>query len=327
MGKKYNEFTEEEKEKMLNLHNDGVLNRELADIFNTSTTMISRLLCSMDIVSRHPMLSNERKLKIKECYEENKNMAKVAKIMKCSESTVSHILKEFGITQLSMSEVKRQYLIDENYFNIINTQNKAYSLGFIFADGSVNKNGSGFAISIQERDKELLDKLNHEFGGDRKLSFIEYNKKNHNWQNQYCLAITNQKMNQDLIKHGAVPNKSLSLEFPNDISNDLIRHFVRGYFDGDGSLAKNEDRCTIISTENFCKSLSDIIANELNIHCSIMLCHGNKDKPTRTIQIAGKKQVKKFLDWLYFDAELYLGRKHSLYLSKYYQNTNNSLSA
>lgn len=60
------------------------------------------------------------------------------------------------------------------------------------------------------------------------MSFIEYNKKNHNWQNQYCLAITNQKMNQDLIKHGAVPNKSLSLEFPNDISNDLIRHFVRG---------------------------------------------------------------------------------------------------
>lgn len=327
MGKKYNEFTEEEKKKMLNLHNDGLLNREIADIFNTSTTMISRILRSMNIASRHPMLSNERKLKIKECYEEYRNMAKVARIMKCSESTVSSVLKEYNVKQLSMAEVKRRYVIDENYFDAIDTQNKAYSLGFIFADGSINKNGNGFAISIQERDKELLDKLNHEFGGNRKLSFIEYNKKNKNWQNQYCLAISNQKMNQDLVKHGAVPNKSLSLEFPDSISDDLIRHFVRGYFDGDGSLAKNEDRCTIISTESFCKSLANIVTNELDIHCSIMLCHGNKDKPTRTFQIAGKNQVKKFLDWLYLDAKLYLCRKHSLYLSKYYQNTDNSLSA
>lgn len=288
MGKKYNEFTDEEKSRMLNLHNDGLLNRELADIFNTSTTMISRLLRSMNITSRHPILSDERKEKIVECYKEVKNMTKVARIMRCSASTVSSVLEEYHIQKLSMPEVKRKYNIDENYFDIIDTQNKAYSLGFIFADGSVAKNGSGVAISIQENDKDLLDKLNHEFGGDRKLSFIEYNKKNPNWQNQYCLSVVNHKINQDLVKHGAIPNKSLSLEFPVDIPGDLIRHFIRGYYDGDGSLAKNEDRCTIISTENFCRTLSDIVSNELNVHCSIMLCHGNSDKPTRTFQIAGR---------------------------------------
>lgn len=312
---------------MATLHNNGLLNKDLAKRFNTSTTMISRLLRSIGVPSRHPMLTNERKLMIKECYEKEKNKSKVSKIMKCDLSTVTSILDEYDVQQLSMSEVRRKYNIDENYFEIIDTQNKAYSLGLIFADGTVAKNGNGFAIALQERDKALLDRLNHEFGGDRKLTFIEYSEKNPNWQNAYYLSISNHKMNQDLIKHGAIPNKSLSLEFPNTIPNDLIRHFVRGYFDGDGSLAKNEDRCTIISTENFCKALANIVSDKLNVHCSIMLCHGNADKPTRTFQIAGKNQVKKFLDWLYFDADIYLGRKHSLYLSKYYQNIGNSLSA
>ena len=327
MGKKFVEFTEEEKEKMVRLHNDGLLNKELAKIFNTSMSMISHLLRSMNVESRHPMLTEERKFKIKECYEQFQNISKVAKLMKCNNITVSSILQEYGIKALSMSEVKRKYKIDENYFDAIDTQNKAYSLGFIFADGTVSKNGSGVAIAIQERDKELLDKLNKEFGGDRKLSFINYNEKNPNWQNQYCLYIANHKINQDLIKHGAIPNKSLSLDFPKDIPDCLIRHFVRGYFDGDGNIAKKEHRCTLISTEKFCKKLSNIVSDELGIHCSIMLCHGNKDKPTRVFQVAGKNQVKKFLDWLYFDAELYLDRKHSLYLEKYYQNANNSLTA
>lgn len=327
MGKKFDEFTTTEKEEMLRMHNDGLLNKELAEVFNTSTSMISRLLQSLGCPSRHPMLTEERKLKIKECYEEVQNLSKVAEIMKCSERTIPSILREYGVKQLSIPEVKRKYNIDDNYFNTIDTKNKAYSLGLILADGSVNKNEKGFAISLQERDKELLDKLNHEFGGDRKLTLIEYSKKNLNWQNQYCLSIANRKMSQDLIKHGAIPNKSLTLEFPTDVPTSLIRYFILGYYDGDGSLAKNEDRCTLISTESFCKTLAKIISDELNIHCSIMLCHGNAEKPTRVLQIAGKNQVKTFLDWLYFDAEIYLERKHSLYLSKYYQEANNSLSA
>lgn len=59
-----------------------------------------------------------------------------------------------------------------------------------------------------------------------------------------------------------------------------------------------------------------------------MYCHNNYDVSTRTLQIAGKHQVKRFLDWLYEDAELYLDRKYRLYLSKYYHELlNNSLLA
>lgn len=95
-------------------------------------------------------------------------------------------------------------------------------------------------------------------------------------------------MHDDLIKHGCIPNKSLKLKFPTTVPDKLIRHFVRGYFDGDGSIAKNEDRCTLISTQEFCDELKKIVKELLSVNSSIMYCHNKKDKPTRTFQIAGK---------------------------------------
>ena len=148
MGKKLIEFTEEEKLKMLELHNDGLLNKDLAQIFDTSTTMISRLLRSIGVESRHPMLTEERKIKIKECYKQYHNINKVCEIMKCHSKTVSDILKEYDVEKIPMFIVKRKYNIDDNYFETIDTPNKAYALGMIFADGTISKNGNYITISL-----------------------------------------------------------------------------------------------------------------------------------------------------------------------------------
>ena len=209
--------------------------------------------------------------------------------MHSSESTVIQVLEEYNIQRPSIGELRRKYDIVEDYFENIDTPNKAYILGLFYADGTVSKDGRQIAISLQERDKSILDALNHEFAGDRKLVFIPYNDKNPNWQNQYCLSISNKKFNADLRSHGVVPNKSLVLEFPKNIPDKLISHFVRGYFDGDGNLSKSEDRCTLISTNSFCIELSKIIKDKLDVNSSILLCHGKQDKPTRTFQIAGRR--------------------------------------
>lgn len=52
----------------------------------------------------------------------------------------------------------------------------------------------------------------------------------------YCVHLTSDNMFVDLCKHGCVPNKSLILTFPRTIPDNLIHHFIRGYFDGDGSV-------------------------------------------------------------------------------------------
>ena len=97
-------------------------------------------------------------------------------------------------------------------------------------------------------------------------------------------------------------------------------HFIRGYFDGDGSVhfAKNRNCIvTITSTESFCSSIKDIIKEELNIHGCITdaSCHNGI---TKVLSISGKNQVKTFLDFLYKDSDIFLERKRKLYQSKYY---------
>lgn len=327
MLRRKDSFTQNDIDKIIKLHNDGMLNREIAELFESSTTMISRILQESDVPSRHPILTDERKNEIKEYYLSCYNKKETCKVMHCGNETLNEIIKEYNLYEKSLSEIRRKYDVNDEYFDVIDTQNKAYALGLYYSDGTVHKTKNYVTISLQECDVDILYKLNNEFGGNRKLTFIKLNEKNTNWSNQYMFTVSSDKIHNDLIKHGCVPNKSLILKFPNTIPHNLIRHFVRGYFDGDGSLSKKEDRCSLISTEDFCIELSKIVKDELNINSSIFLCH-NKNTSTRTFQIAGKRQVKIFLDWLYTDSELYLDRKYQLYLSKYYPELlNNSLTA
>lgn len=123
---------------------------------------------------------------------------------------------------------------------------------------------------------------------------------------------------RSLTNLGVVKNKSLVLEFP-DISPNLYSHFLRGYFDGDGSLyryAKNENNkritLTFTSTEQFCVKIKEIVEKELGIYCGIYdaSCHNGI---TKVASLSGTSAMK-LMDWMYKDADLYLDRKYKRYL-------------
>jgi hypothetical protein len=124
-----------------------------------------------------------------------------------------------------------------------------------------------------------------------------------------------------LISHGCVPNKSLILEFPTTVPNELIRHFMRGYSDGDGCIYKNhfKNKKTIntiwkfVSTKQFCQQTAKTLKEELGISCSQSLSRPKTNQITTTLSVGGNLQVRKVLDWLYQDATIYLPRKHDKY--------------
>ena len=122
-----------------------------------------------------------------------------------------------------------------------------------------------------------------------------------------------------------ISNKSLKLTFPDWINYKLIPHFIRGFFDGDGCVCldsgkKNNNVITITSTNSFCNSLKTIIENELEITTYVKEASCNNGI-TKVLYIYGANQVKKFLDWIYKDANLYLKRKYNKYYDKYYNST------
>ena len=228
----------------------------------------------------------------------------------------------------------RKYKLNEKYFDLIDSPNKAYILGFLFADGSLNKDKQTISMSLQEDDWDILEKIRNEIDSEKQLEFLNYsNKKDfgYTYKNQYRLSMFSKYMCESLINIGMVQNKSLILEFPN-IPKEFHSHFIRGYFDGDGSFCayytkenKFQPLVTITSTEQFCIKIQNILRDNLNIPCGNIYEASCKNGITKVLSISGSIQTKKVLDWLYHDAELFLERKHEKYINAFYLN--NSLSA
>lgn len=305
-----------DKDNIISLYNNGMLQREIAEIYNTSKTSIARLLRSQGITSK-VTVSHDDEIKIVDLYRNGFAVKYIAKEFNIGEQRTSNILKKHNIVVLKSCERPSKYTLNENYFDKIDTQDKAYFLGLLYADGT--NRGNCFSISLQEKDKDILDKINVSISSNRKLGFINYSSKNPNYQNQYSLSIYNKHMCEQLSAYGMVKNKSLILKFPEWIDENLYPHFIRGYFDGDGFVSKDfkNAKSSIISTEDFCKSVQAILKEKVGINSYIYLCHNNKNTTTRTLQISGRNQIRQFLDYIYCDATLYLQRKYDIYESLY----------
>lgn len=269
---------------------------------------------------------------IKNSYLNNESSVSIGKRYNVGHKVILKRLHEMGVV-VDQRKFVRKYYVDESYFDSIDTPNKAYILGFLYADGCNCKSKGTISMSLEEHDKDILEKIRKELKSEKPLEYIDNSKKcsdGYNYKNQYRLLIFSTHMCEALEKIGMVPNKSLVLSFP-DIREDLIPHFIRGYFDGDGSVCQQyvagkhlpQYRLTITSTENFCKSISKIANDTLSLYVGVYdaACHNGV---TRVCVVSGKWVVKKFLDWIYCDAELYLQRKYDRYVNYY---TNKSLTA
>lgn len=316
-----------DKDKIVSLYNGGMLQREIADLYNTSSTSIARVLRSYGITNK-VIVSEEDEYKMIDEYQKGMTVRDIAKKFNIGAKRASDILKKHNVSILLSCERPSKYSLNEQYFDSIDSQDKAYILGFLYADGCNCRNH--ISICLQERDKDILDKMSCALGNNRPLRFIDYSNRDGNCQNQYSLTITNKYMSQQLESLGMVQNKSLILEFPKWLDKNLYSHFVRGYFDGDGYVSKNyhNAKLSIVSTKNFCESIQKILRDDVGVNTSIYLCHKNEDVVTRTLQISGRNQIRKFLDYIYNDANLFLQRKYDTYCSLYKinENINNTLA-
>lgn len=312
-------FTEEELKEMVRLHDEeGLLNREIADIFGVSKMTINRRLKDMGVKSRHPKLNEEREKWICDLYQKHQNIEDVRKIANVSGQTVSMLLDKYNIPKLSNSEVHRKYSINSSYFNDIDTSNKAYVLGLLFSDGTISPiEKHVFRLSLQENDKKILEKILIDMKSTHPLRFISYHDKNPNWSNQYFFDINDKELCQGLYSHGMYPNKSLTVEYPINIPSEFDKDFIRGLMDGDGYISKTGHHISITGTIMILSKIQEIITTNLNINSSIRSYSRNPNSVTKDLNIYGRNQAYKFLNWIYEGAEMYIDRKYNLYISEY----------
>lgn len=239
-------------------------------------------------------------------YNTYKNIGIVAEKLNCCNTNISKRLKKAGISVVrdyskTRESNKEKIKVDEYYFKSIDTEDKAYFLGLMYADGSVSKN----VFYLKLKDEDIIQKFKKCLNTEADIKTVN---------NHYILTISRQKMCEDLISHGCFINKTKSIRFPN-LREDLIRHFIRGFYDGDGSL--------ILSKEKWHNSLnftsgSIVFLEQLQEKLkSIAITNGgiSKEKKCNVWHLRyGGKQVHIILDWLYNNSNFYLKRKYNKYL-------------
>lgn len=226
----------------------------------------------------------------------------------CSYSTIRNLLNKHSIQSRGN---KQGYPRSEYYFNKIDTAEKAYWLGFLYADGCVHTLNNEISINIT--DAEHLEKFKQAIGAINHRITATNDKRFENAKTLYQFSIKDKQLHADLIKWGCVPQKSLILEKIPNIPRDYVSHFIRGYFDGDGSLhylkGTNNYRISFVGTQNF---LMDI---QKELQTNVSLQYGNTGRAF-TLQIAGRKQVERILNYLYNNSmeSIRLNRKYQTYL-------------
>ena len=253
----------------------------------------------------------------------NKNLStvKIGNEFNCSNKPISKVLEKYGIPRTGVGI--RKYNLNEHYFDVIDTPNKAYILGLFYADGYNSLDKQTIRLQLQYTDKDILENIRHELNSEKPLKFIKCSDKVASngfiSKDMYQLEFYSSHICKTLEKLGMVQNKSLILTFPTLLDKSLYSHFIRGYFDGDGSFCPHYTKkgwfqalATITSTESFCNDCLEIIRNETGIGGGIYDASSHNGI-TKIISISGTNQLKKFFKWLYKDAELYMKRKHDLY--------------
>lgn len=195
----------------------------------------------------------------------------------------------------------------------INTEEKAYWLGFFYADAYNNEKLGRLVIELAEQDKQHLDKCASFFGHPRP-PFKQL--KNQGKYIAYRLELNSKHLTRALKEKGCHQTKSFNITFPN-LHNDLAPHFVRGYFDGDGCLhinnTDNQLHMKIVSTKEFNIYLQNLLKN-IGVNSYLSYPERYSDN-TSILTSGGSRQVRRFCDWIYKDATVYLDRKYETFKS------------
>lgn len=237
----------------------------------------------------------------KQCFLENPNrsLASVCEEFKISKSRFSYYLRDLGI-----ESDRRKKSVNSRIFKEINTEEKAYWLGFLFADGYVMQNRNVVGLALCQDDLEHLCKFKN---------FISYkgNIRMREKYNSCSIEFRDTEMKNDLIRLGCVPKKSLTLKFPQDIDEKFYKDFIRGYFDGDGCTCFTDktSMVSLIGTYDFLIKVCEIVNIDKE---RIYLL--DKDSQNYRIVLSSLNDMLKFLDFIYDNANIYLERKYEKYI-------------
>lgn len=223
---------------------------------------------------------------------------------------IRNIFKRFNFDyEKEGNQYHKKYFFDETFFDIIDKKKKAYWLGFLYADGYILNNKNTFGCALKASDVDHLKKFLKDVKVEGDPLKYDHNTNSNKFQ------LTSEHTVNTLIQHGFTNNKSYDqTDKPFlDCPDKYKKYFILGLWDGDGyvSISKENKNITGVVSNN--EVLLNSIMKYINLEFGDGFCKISKSDGYPRIRFTHAK-AKKFLDWLYDGAKVYLERKYNVYL-------------
>jgi len=220
----------------------------------------------------------------------------------------SFALDKYGIPKRSRSEARRKYDVNEEFFGEIDTEEKAYWLGFLAADGHVGERGH-IKVTLSAKDREHVYKFAEAVGAEHPIK-IRKRRLDGNTYEVATITVCSLNMVNDLILLGVGPRKSLTIT-PSDIPVELLRHYWRGVFDGDGHIYIGTQRRFAVKLIGI-KAMIDGFRSFLSRSGIETNAQDRVRGNVVEISIGGVSLCKEVLGLLYNQSTVFLDRKKGL---------------
>ena len=258
-------------------------------------------------------LTQEQIIQVKKMIDEGAFLKEVAEYCNLDVETMKLRLNELNLKITNTNRVNRR--IKSDYFSIIDNPIKAYWLGFLYTDGSVDHYGATgrIRLQLQEKDLEILEKFKEDLCIDSKIIYDVR-------KNSTCCSVefVDEQIFNDLAKYGIIPNKTYLVDsIPYEkIPSQYLKAYTLGLYDGDGGLSYSNDFSTDVTLSYTAYSEQEVKDFQFLINNFIKNEKTNKNIFTTAwhTQWRGRLQVLNILDELYSSCPRFLKRKYDKYI-------------
>lgn len=244
--------------------------------------------------------------------DKNKKLLELSKYYHCRTEAIKNILIQSSILLRKRGQ-QYNYNINESFFEEINSEESAYFLGLLFADGNISYDTSGsrspiIRIGLKVDDEKILTIFKEILGLKNKIIYDKRINKE-----SAILSFRNNKIAQDLSKYGIIPRKTYLTKHLPAIDKKYCRHFLRGLIDGDGSIFKNNNGLYCIDFCSYHKTICEEFRNLCNEYLTIknnnIIANYGSAFHIRFTRMSSVKELAKSL---YCPSNYYLERKKEI---------------
>jgi DNA invertase Pin-like site-specific DNA recombinase len=309
-------LTNEEIETVISMRANGSTMDDISSLLGITKSTLEKKLQELKITNNNKKkeLSEEQLLEVKELIKSKVTQKEIAEKFDLGLVTLQKRLKENNVET-------KLYKVKHDYFSIVDTEEKAYFLGFMYADGYNGEFHNQIKLKLHRKDKAILESflkaltygetlppLSEDFSGNSDTLSVQ---------------LTSKQLCDDLAALGCIQAKAHKTTFPTFLNSELMRHFVRGYFDGDGSIysrirKSGQEYITVNFTGcfDFINELNTYLTKELSISSNSVVNIG--ESTTSQVAYSSYSDIQALKNYLYENCnpELYLKRKFNKFPTK-----------